>query len=754
MNAGTGPRAVLLTGVTGSLGGHLCAELLSRTPATVYCLVRAPDQTTAAQRLAHRLDQLDDPQGLRERLVALPGDLRDPTLGLTARSYDALAETVDTVVHCGAGVNLAASYDELSPDNLGGTTNMINFARQCGRLTGRTPVFHLVSTLGTLIDARHAGLAEVDERTTPSTATAGDLGYPRSKAAAETALWSAAEHGLDVTVMRPGVVTAHSKTGRSSGSDVLLPFLRAAIAIGSAPANGGAVPADMVDVVAAGIVALAIRPESRGKAFHLVRPEPLRLADVFDALRRAGHRLDPVDPVEWWRRIDRHVPHPAVLPMAALAEIGRYMLGADPLHHPPRVRSDATWALLTEAGQPAPPLDAEFLNRFVTGVTAQGLLPPPDKAERSDPVIGVRTGAQAQRRDTGRPIPRAGTRMMIDGLFDPVSFQDCGTGAATAAAACEAAGRSGFWVVERQHDPLLPLAAAAAATITIDIGTSVLVAPARSPMTVATAANDLQALSQGRLVLGLGSQIPIHLTHRFGMPASHPAARMRDYVAALRAIWDCWNHDRPLDFRGRFYTHTLMTSYFTPPPNPHGPPKIFLSAVGPRMAELAGEIADGLVAPPFASRRHLTDLLLPAAARGLAKAGRSRESFTVLCCPLIATGTTEQERVAAVRHIREQVGMFLSSLTYRRVLELHGLDRLGEELTAMTLSPNTDKWHRVGELIDDDTFDLFAITTQPEHIGATLRQRFDGLADRVSVDLPQAGADIDSHNPTVDDPPT
>ncbi|WP_447002268.1 TIGR03617 family F420-dependent LLM class oxidoreductase [Saccharothrix isguenensis] len=741
MSTATGPHAVLLTGATGSLGGHLCAELLTRTPATVYCLVRGSDPAAAQRRLAQRLDQLDDPLGLRERLVAVAGDLRQPRLGLSARGYDALAESVDTILHCGAGVNLAASYDQLAPDNVDGTANMIAFAERGGELTGRTPLFHLVSTLGTLIGARQAGLDDVDERTPHSPALAGHLGYPRSKTAAETVLRTAAERGLPITVMRPGVVTAHSRTGRSSDSDVLLPLLRAAVAIGAEPVSGAAVPADMIDVVAAGIATLATHPRARGHTFHLVRPQHLVLSDLFDALRRAGHRLDPMPPHQWWQRIDEQSSDPAVLPMSALSEVGRYMLAADPLHRPPRISSDATWEVLTDLGFRAPPLDARFLDLFVTGVTAQGLLPSAADPPRSPPALPpTRVDAEPRRSAVGSPAPRTRSATMIGELFNPASFHDCGPGAATAAAACEAAGRDGFWVAERLHDPMLTLAAAASATTTIDIGTCVLVALARSPMTVAASANDLQALSRGRLVLGLGSQIPIHLTHRFGMPADRPAARMRDYVAALRAIWDCWNHDRPLDFRGRFYTHTLMTPYFTPTPNPHGPPRIFLSAAGPRMAELAGEIADGLVAPPFSSRRHLTDLLIPAAARGLAKAGRSRESFTVLCCPLVATDPTEHDHTAAVRRTREQLGMFLSSLTYRPVLELHGLGRLGDQLTAVTLSPGTDKWRRVGDLIDDTTLDLFAITAPPQDLDAALHHRFDGLADRVAPHIPPVTA--------------
>jgi probable F420-dependent oxidoreductase len=714
------PRSVLLTGSTGSLGGHLCADLLTHTAATVYCLVRAPDPASARHRLTTRLGELDDRPQTGERLVVVPGDLEQPGLGLTTRAYDALAETVDVVIHCAAGVNLAAPYDKLAPINVGGTTAMIGFADRATELTGRAPRFHLVSTLGTLIGARQAGWDEVDENTAPSMATAGHLGYPRSKTAAEIVARTAAERGLPVTVTRPGLVTGHSRTGRTFDSDLLVPLLRAAVAMGSAPTGNGAVPADMVDVVARAIVTLACRTDTAGRAFHLVRPGWLLLADVFDALRRAGHRLGPVEPDTWWAMVDEHATDPMVLPMAALAEVGRYMLAADRRHQPPRIRSDTTWAVLAESGVLAPPLGPAFLDRFVTGLTDTGVLPPAERPRHVPPTA----------------VNRPTATIRVDATFDPMSFRDCSAGAAEAAAAAETAGFDGFWVPERQHDPLLALAAAAAATSTIELGTGVLIAPARNPMTVAVAAHDLHGLSGGRLLLGLGSQVPLHLTHRFSMPGDRLLARMREFTDALRTIWDCWNRDRPLDFRGRFYTHTLMTPYFAPPPNPYGAPRIFLSAVGPRMAELAGEIADGLIAPPFASRRHLAELLLPAVERGLATAGRTREEFTVVCNPLIATGHSESERSAAVERTRHLVAMFLSPLAYKPVLDLHGLHALGDKLTALTFADDPERWRRVGELIDDDTLAQFAITAAPNDVGEQAYHRFIGLADRVSLHAP------------------
>ncbi|MFT7601772.1 MAG: putative F420-dependent oxidoreductase, partial [Acidimicrobiales bacterium] len=160
----------------------------------------------------------------------------------------------------------------------------------------------------------------------------------------------------------------------------------------------------------------------------------------------------------------------------------------------------------------------------------------------------------------------------------------------------EAAGYSGAWTAEMAHDPFLPLLLAAQNTSELDIGTSIAVAFARSPMTVANTAWDLQAYSQGRFVLGLGSQIRPHITNRFSMEWSHPARRMREYVLAVRAIWNTWLTGEKLDFRGEFYTHTVMTPYFAPERRDLagvGLPRVFVAGVGELMTEVAGEIADG-----------------------------------------------------------------------------------------------------------------------------------------------------------------
>ncbi|MDX6615123.1 MAG: hypothetical protein QOD60_214, partial [Solirubrobacterales bacterium] len=201
--------------------------------------------------------------------------------------------------------------------------------------------------------------------------------------------------------------------------------------------------------------------------------------------------------------------------------------------------------------------------------------------------------------------------------------------AASAAVQAERDGYDGWFAVETQIDPFLGCMVAAERTQRIDIGTGIAVAFARNPMTVALQANDVQALSGGRFILGLGSQIKPHITRRYSMPWSHPAPRMREFILAIRAIWDTWATGAELNFEGEFYSHTLMAPFFDPGPNPHGNPKIMLAAVGPLMTQTAGEVADGVLIHGFSTERYLREATLPALEKGFEKAGRTREGFEI-----------------------------------------------------------------------------------------------------------------------------
>jgi probable F420-dependent oxidoreductase len=318
--------------------------------------------------------------------------------------------------------------------------------------------------------------------------------------------------------------------------------------------------------------------------------------------------------------------------------------------------------------------------------------------------------------------------MKIDGGigFDP-------DGIAAQAVRAEESGYDGVWSAETNHDPFLPIAIGAAATEKLEFGTGIAVAFARNPMTLAVLANDLQLLTKGRFLLGMGSQIKPHITKRFSMPWSHPAPRMRELILAIRAIWRTWETGEPLAFRGEFYTHTLMTPFFDPGPNPYGNPKILLAAVGELMTEVAGEVGDGFLVHGFSTERYLREVSLPALERGAAKAGKSRADLTVSYPGFIVTGPDEQSMAKAAKGVREQIAFYGSTPAYRPVLELHGWGDLQSELNTLS---KRGEWVQMGELIDDDILNTFAVVAPLDQVAAEVRSRFGNLVDRFSFYAP------------------
>jgi probable F420-dependent oxidoreductase len=297
----------------------------------------------------------------------------------------------------------------------------------------------------------------------------------------------------------------------------------------------------------------------------------------------------------------------------------------------------------------------------------------------------------------------------------------------------EARGYAGVWASEANHDPFLPLLSAAQATSRLQVGTAIAVAFARSPMTLAMTAHDLQRYSRGRFVLGLGSQIRPHIEKRFSMPWSPPVDRMREYVAALRAIWDAWQHSTRLRFEGEHYRHTLMTPMFSPAAHEWGAPPVHLAAVGPVMTRLAGEVADGLLVHGFTTERYLRERTIPALEEGLAAAGRARSAVTVSLPGFVVSGATDAERAAAAAAVKATLAFYGSTPAYRPVLELHGWGALADELHSLSVGRREDKWTAMRDLIDDDVLGAFAVVAEPDGVGTQVRQRFDGLVDRFSV---------------------
>jgi len=318
--------------------------------------------------------------------------------------------------------------------------------------------------------------------------------------------------------------------------------------------------------------------------------------------------------------------------------------------------------------------------------------------------------------------------MKVDG---GIGFDKGGMG--EAARRAETLGYDGVWSAETTHDGFLPLAVAAEATQRLELGTGIAVAFARNPMTLAILANDLQSLSGGRFMLGLGSQIKPHITKRFSMPWSHPAPRMRELIQAIRAIWHSWGSGEKLEFRGDFYTHTLMTPMFDPGPNPHGNPPILLAGVGELMTEVAGEVADGLLVHGFTTERYLREVTLPALRRGAAKAGKTLADLTLSYPGFVITGDDEAAIEAATTAVKRQIAFYGSTPAYRPVLELHGWGDLQSELNTLS---KRGEWVKMGELIDDDVVDAFAVVAPIDDVPARVLARFGDLVDRFSFYMP------------------
>jgi probable F420-dependent oxidoreductase len=326
--------------------------------------------------------------------------------------------------------------------------------------------------------------------------------------------------------------------------------------------------------------------------------------------------------------------------------------------------------------------------------------------------------------------------MKVDG---GVGFHE--EGIAEQARRSEALGYDGLWSAETSHDPFLILAQAASSTERVALGTGIAVAFARNPMNLAVVANDLQLLSKGRFMLGLGSQIKAHITKRYAMPWSRPAARMRELILAMRAIWEHWaDPSVPLAFRGEFYTHTLMTPFFNPGPNPYGNPKVFLAGVGERMTEVAGEVADGLIAHGFTTERYLREVTVPSLLRGAERAGRRRQDLEISYPGFVVTGGTDEEVDKAAAAVKSQIAFYGSTPAYRGVLELHGWGDLQPELNARS---RRGEWEAMGQLITDEMLETFAIVAPLEDVPRRVGERFGGVVDRFSFYAPYQVGDED-----------
>ena len=295
----------------------------------------------------------------------------------------------------------------------------------------------------------------------------------------------------------------------------------------------------------------------------------------------------------------------------------------------------------------------------------------------------------------------------------------------SAARAAETAGFNGLTTSENKNDPFLALAVAAVATQHASLQTSIAIAFSRSPMAVANVCWDLQSASRGRFVLGLGSQVRAHNENRFSVPWTAPAPRMREYVLALRAIWRNWEKGEKLDFRGTHYKFTLMTPNFTPASTHQPPIPVTIAAVGPAMLRVAGEVCDGVRLHGFCTRRYVDEVVMRELRAGMAKSGRTRETFEIAGGGFIATGRDEESVAKMVEWVRYRVAFYGSTPAYWPVLEAHGLHDLGRKLNVMSKAGQWDQ--AIDHYLDAEEFPAAAhlLAAHADEIFAA--ERFDLL---------------------------
>lgn len=293
-------------------------------------------------------------------------------------------------------------------------------------------------------------------------------------------------------------------------------------------------------------------------------------------------------------------------------------------------------------------------------------------------------------------------------------------------------GATGLFTFEGPHDVFFPLVEAASA-VDLDLMTNVAIAFPRSPMHLAHSAYDLQLLSRGRFRLGLGSQIKPHIEKRYSATWSRPAARMKETVSAIKAILAAWEDTTPLNFRGEFFTHTLMPPTFDPGPNPYGPPPILMGALGPIMTRTAAEVADGLLVMPFHTERHFLERTLPAVDAGLRESGRVRSEFTIIPQVIVGVGRATEQLDTAARGVRSLLSFYGSTPAYRPVLDIEGWGEVQPELNALS---KRGGYSEMAALITDPMLETLAVVGTPEECATEIRRRFGEHANEVCCYFP------------------
>ena len=294
-------------------------------------------------------------------------------------------------------------------------------------------------------------------------------------------------------------------------------------------------------------------------------------------------------------------------------------------------------------------------------------------------------------------------------------------------------GFDGIWTFETSHEPFLPLVLAAEHSRRLSVGTSIAVAFPRSPTITAQIAWDLARFSQGRFILGLGTQVKGHIERRFGVKWERPVDNMRDYILAVRALWDSWQHQTRLNYQGEFYKLTLMTPFFSPAPHQYSRIPIFVAGVNRRMCELAGELCDGFHVHPLHTARYLQEMILPNIQLGLARSGRTRSALELSSSIFVIPTDDVEQSVKYEAEVRQQIAFYASTPTYRPVFDLEGWGGVADQLKALAATGN---WQEMAGCITDEMLERFALRGTWVELPALLRQKYSGLLDRVSYYFP------------------
>lgn len=314
--------------------------------------------------------------------------------------------------------------------------------------------------------------------------------------------------------------------------------------------------------------------------------------------------------------------------------------------------------------------------------------------------------------------------MILDASLPPVPLQQV----KPIALAAEKMGFGTLWSTETIHDPFLPGAIIAEHTQVLGFGTAVAIAFARSPANLAYTAWDLAQVSSGRFILGLGTQVKAHIERRFGMPwPESVVGKLKEQIGAIRALWNTWQNNMPLNFQGNYYRLSLMSPFFNPGPISHPEIPIYIAGVNTGLARLAGECADGFLVHPFHTPDYLKEVLLPAIQGGQKKAQRSPQDTAISLTAFVVTSPEEEF------FVRSQIAFYASTPSYRAVMDLHGWGEIAQQLSSLA---SRKEWGQMPSLITDGMLETFAVVCKPEDVGKGLIERYNNWVDRVGLYLP------------------